>query len=159
MTSPVLQGEYLLMRVTEAMRMLLVLEGKGTGGKDKEKHPRACLGSLVGWSVIPTGQGGSFDPRLGYIQISTNECINKWNNKLISLSLSNQSINKKYIPGGRDSFALTIQFLQIFLSSPFVSCLVEDFLKNKIKILAVYSRHYQLGLRAQNFNCHIEDSN
>ena len=44
------------------------------------------LGRSVGWSTILLCQGCGFDPRSGHMQESTNECINKWNNILISLS-------------------------------------------------------------------------
>ena len=44
-------------------------------------------------------QGHGFDPQSGFMQESTNECINRWNNKSISLCLShplckNQSVKK-----------------------------------------------------------------
>ena len=38
-------------------------------------------------SVVPTLQGCGFDPQSGHMQASTNECINKWNNKSMFLCL------------------------------------------------------------------------
>ena len=53
------------------------------------------LGSSVGWSVIRIQQGCGFNLRSGHIQESTNECIKKWNNKLMSVCLSlSLKINK-----------------------------------------------------------------
>ena len=55
-----------------------------------------CQGSSVGQSIIPIYQGCMVNCHSGHIQESTNEYINKWNNKLMflslpsSLSLSNQ---------------------------------------------------------------------
>ena len=43
-------------------------------------------------------QGCGFNPQSGHIRESTNECINKWNNKLISASLSSQFFKKEKIP-------------------------------------------------------------
>ena len=55
------------------------------------------LGSSVGSRVILIHQGCGFDPWSRYIEDSTNECINKWNNKSMFFSLSKKkSINKKY---------------------------------------------------------------
>ena len=64
------------------------------------------LGGSVGQSVIPTCQGGGFDSPSQHIQESTNECINKWNNRRVFLSLSlNQSINLCRSPSSRaDTF-------------------------------------------------------
>ena len=49
---------------------------------------RPWLGCSVGQNVIPIHQGCEFIPRSGHIQESTNECINKWNNKSMFLSFS-----------------------------------------------------------------------
>ena len=53
---------------------------------------------LAGYSIILIHQGCRFDPQSGYIQESTNECINKWNDKPMFLPLSRKSINGKKIP-------------------------------------------------------------
>ena len=45
-------------------------------------------GSSTGWSVILMRQGCVFHPWSGHMQESTNECINKWNSRSMSLSLS-----------------------------------------------------------------------
>ena len=49
-------------------------------------------GWVVQWSEPlpppPIRQGCGFDPQSGHIQESTNECISKWNNKSMFLSLS-----------------------------------------------------------------------
>ena len=45
------------------------------------------LVSSVGWSIVPIQHGCGFDPWSGHIEETTGECICKWNNKLISLSL------------------------------------------------------------------------
>ena len=55
--------------------------------KFKEADSRHWPGSSVGWNIIPIHQGCGFDPRSGHIQESTNECIKKCDNKLMSLSL------------------------------------------------------------------------
>ena len=47
---------------------------------------RSALSKYSVESIIPICQGWGFNPWLGHIQESTNECMNKWNNKLISLS-------------------------------------------------------------------------
>ena len=49
------------------------------------------LCALTGMAQLVRGspnihKGWGFDPRSGHIQESTNECINNWNNKLMSLS-------------------------------------------------------------------------
>ena len=49
-------------------------------------------GSSVGWSVNPTHRSCVFGPQSGLTQEATDECINKWNNKSMFLSLS--QINK-----------------------------------------------------------------
>ena len=43
------------------------------------------LGGSVGWSIVPVCQSCRFDPQSGHIQEMTNECIDKWNNKSVSL--------------------------------------------------------------------------
>ena len=54
--------------------------------------------SSVNWSVILMRQGFEFKPRSGHVEEATNECINKWNNTLMFLSLLSsfflKSINK-----------------------------------------------------------------
>ena len=45
-------------------------------------------GSSVGQRVIPIRQRGRFDSWSGHMQESSNECLGKWNSKLISLSPS-----------------------------------------------------------------------
>ena len=44
--------------------------------------------SSVGWSIILLHRGCGFNPQSGHIQEATYECINKRNNKSMSLSLS-----------------------------------------------------------------------
>ena len=41
--------------------------------------------SSVGWRVFLMRQGCRFDPQSGHMQESTNECIDKWNNKSMPL--------------------------------------------------------------------------
>ena len=53
---------------------------------NKWKEP--WLSSSVGQKVIPLHQGCGFDPWSGHIQKSANGYINKWNSKLMFLSLS-----------------------------------------------------------------------
>ena len=45
------------------------------------KEQETWLGSSAGSSVLLIGQLCRFDPWSGYVQESTNECIDKWNNK------------------------------------------------------------------------------
>ena len=54
-------------------------------------------GSSVGQSVVPILQSHRFDPRSGHIQEATHECINKWNNKLMFLSLPSIKNKKKFL--------------------------------------------------------------
>ena len=46
----------------------------------------AQAGCSVGWSVVLTCQRWRFHSWSGHIRESTKECINKWNNKSVSLS-------------------------------------------------------------------------
>ena len=39
------------------------------------------------WSIAPICEGYGLDRQSGHIQESTNECMNKWNNKSVFLSL------------------------------------------------------------------------
>ena len=60
-------------------------------------------------SAIQIRQGCRFDPQSGHIQVSTNECISKWNNTLmfpflslsppilVCLSVSLKSIKNRFI--------------------------------------------------------------
>ena len=71
---------------------------------------------VVGLNIIPICQGCRFDPRSGYMQESTNECINKWDNNLMflsflsSCSLKSIKINKKY-------FLILINIYIVFILS------------------------------------------
>ena len=58
--------------------------------KSKDRFALAVLLSWLEHHPNQTPQDRVFDPWLGNIQKSTNECINKWDNKSLSLSLSNQ---------------------------------------------------------------------
>ena len=54
----------------------------------KQYCPGPWPGSSLGESIVPLPQGLGFDPHSGHTRESTNECINKWNNKSMFLSLS-----------------------------------------------------------------------
>lgn len=49
-------------------------------------------GSSVDWSILPKHQGCWAYPQAGHIWESANECINKWYNKLMFLSLINKTL-------------------------------------------------------------------
>ena len=63
----------------------------GDFGNTPQKVPqkvdlcRGQVAQLVG-ALSQMHEGCGFDPQSGYIQEATNECMNKWNNKSISLS-------------------------------------------------------------------------
>ena len=60
-------------------------------GEYKAKYP----GRVAQLELPPYVSSYWLDPRLGHIQKSTNECMNEWKNKPISLPVSLSSINKK----------------------------------------------------------------
>ena len=52
----------------------------------------AQIAQFVG-SIVPMHPGWGFDPQSGHVQEATNESINRWNNKLISLSFKSTNKN------------------------------------------------------------------
>ena len=62
-----------------------------------QKSLKPYAGSSVHQNIVLTCQGCGFDPQLGYLPESTNECLNKENNKSMVLSLSSiNNILKNY---------------------------------------------------------------
>ena len=79
-----------------------------------EKNIQLWQGSSVGFTTILLCQGCGFDPWSEHMQESTNESINKWNNKPLSLSL--KSINQKNL--SKEYPQLSEKAIEILLTFP-----------------------------------------
>ena len=72
---------------------MMIKEGKKTfmGHLNSSGSP-GQVAQLV--SVVPMCRGCEFEPWLGHVQKSTSECMDRWSDRLMFLSFSqNQSIN------------------------------------------------------------------